>query len=133
MDFLFRLALLASVVTLSTVASLMLKRYFNKPDLPPRFDRGDVNVSGEGAMLVEFTSPYCIECQVALPVLEAAAQIHSAPLAVIDASQRPDLTQKYSIRSTPTILVVDRRGKVTRGWKVSPSEQDVVQALGAAG
>jgi thioredoxin-like negative regulator of GroEL len=81
-------------------------------------------------MLVEFTSPYCHECQIAYPLLQAASAAHNAPLAVIDAKDRPDLTAKYAIRTTPTILVVDRRGKVTSGWlETSPSADDLTRAL----
>lgn len=133
MDLLLRLAITLFVATFAVAGSLLLQRYFDKPGLPIRFDRRDVDASANGALLVEFTSPYCIECQTVLPILEAAAQTHQAPLAVIDAKKRPDLAQKYSIRSTPTILVVDRQGKVTTGWKTSPPEQDLVRALAAAG
>lgn len=133
MDLLLRLALTIAVASIAAIASLAMKRYFDKPDLPSRFDRADVDVADSGAMLVEFTSPFCFECQTALPVLEAAARSYSAQVAVIDARQRPDLTQKYSIRSTPTILVVNRQGRVTTGWKTSPSEPEVFRALAAAG
>lgn len=132
MDLLVRLTLAMSVAMLAAAGSLLMRRYFLSKELPNRFDRRDVDIHQKGAMLVEFTSPYCIECQVALPILQEAARTHGAPLAVIDARQRPDLAQKYAIRSTPTILVVDRQGTVMTGWKRSPSEQDLSRALASA-
>ncbi|HVL51991.1 MAG TPA: thioredoxin family protein [Actinomycetota bacterium] len=134
MDLMLRLAILLAVGGGATFVSFALRRYFQNAQLPQRFDRKDVNLSQPGTMLVEFTSPYCYECQVAYPLLQAASAAHDAPLAVIDARERPDLTSKYAIRTTPTILVVDRRGKVTSGWlDESPTEADLTQALLLAG
>jgi thiol-disulfide isomerase/thioredoxin len=128
-----RIVLLMSVLAVAGTGSFLLRRYISRAPIPSRFDRGDVDVSASGAMLVEFTSPYCHECQVAYPLLQAASEAHDAALAVIDAKQRPDLTTKYSIRTTPTILVVDGRGKVTTGWFASPSEDELRSALRLAG
>lgn len=130
MDLAFRLFILLSVGGAATFTSFALRRYFRSAELPAKFDRKDVDLAHNGPMLVEFTSPYCYECQVAFPLLQAASQAHDAPLAVIDAKDRPDLTAKYAIRTTPTILVVDGRGKVTTGWlNTSPSAEDLTEAL----
>ncbi|HEU4867902.1 MAG TPA: thioredoxin family protein [Actinomycetota bacterium] len=133
MELAIRLFILLSVGGAATFTSFALRRYFRSAELPARFDRKDVDLSHKGPMLVEFTSPFCYECQVAYPLLQAASAAHDAPLAVIDARDRPDLTSKYSIRTTPTILVVDKRGKVTTGWMdTSPSADDITEALALA-
>lgn len=133
MELAFRLFILLSVGGAATFTSFALRRYFSNAELPAKFDRSDVDFSHKGPMLVEFTSPYCYECQVAYPLLQAASAAHDAPLAVIDARDRPDLTAKYSIRTTPTILVVDRRGRVTTGWMdTSPSSDQITEALALA-
>lgn len=124
-----RALVLMAVLSLAGLGSISLRRYVSEAPMPTRFDRKDVDMAHRGTMLVEFTSPYCHECQVAYPLLQAASETHQAPLAVIDAKDRPDLTTKYAIRVTPTILVVDRRGKVTDGWFVSPSVEDLSSAL----
>ena len=130
MELAFRLFILLSVGGAATLTSFALRRYFRSAELPAKFDRRDVDLSHKGPMLVEFTSPYCYECQVAFPLLQAASEAHESPLAVIDAKDRPDLTAKYSIRTTPTILVVDGKGKVTTGWlDTSPSKEDLSRAL----
>jgi thioredoxin family protein len=128
-----RVVVLLAVLGLAGLGSFSLRRYAHKAPIPTRFDRNDVDMAHRGTMLVEFTSPLCHECQVAYPMLREASETHNAPLAVIDARRRPDLTSKYAIRTTPTILVVDRRGKVTKGWFVSPSVQDLTSALELAG
>jgi thiol-disulfide isomerase/thioredoxin len=128
-----RVALLIGVLAFAGLGSFALRRYVARAPIPSRFDRSDVDVYTSGTMLVEFTSPYCHECQVAYPVLQAASEAYDAPLALIDAKQRPDLTGKYSIRTTPTILVVDRRGRVTTGWFATPSEDELTSALILAG
>jgi thiol-disulfide isomerase/thioredoxin len=130
MDILLRLAILLVVSSAAAYSSFALRRYFGSGEIPSRFDRSDVDLSHSGPMLVEFTSPYCHECQVAYPRLQAASAAHDAPLAVINAKDRPDLAVKYAIRTTPTILVVNGKGKVTSGWlDMSPSTEDLTQAL----
>lgn len=124
-----RAVLLLAVFGIAALGSLAIRRYAARASMPSRFDRTDVGIGEAGAMLVEFTSPYCYECQIAYPVLQAASRAYDAPLAVIDAKERPDLALKYAIRTTPTILVVNPKGKVTTGWFNSPSEQDLTQAL----
>jgi thioredoxin-like negative regulator of GroEL len=133
MDLVLRLAILVVVSSAAAYSSFALRRWFRNAEIPARFDRRDVDLSHSGPMLVEFTSPYCHECQVAYPLLQAASAAHDAPLAVINAKDRPDLAVKYAIRTTPTILVVNGRGRVTSGWlDTSPSEQDLTQALALA-
>ncbi|HEX2054773.1 MAG TPA: thioredoxin family protein [Actinomycetota bacterium] len=134
MDLALRLGILLALSSAATLTSFALRRYFGKAELPQRFDRKDVALSSQGPMLVQFTSPFCYECQVGYPLLQAASAEHDAPLAVIDARDRPDLTQKYAIRTTPTILVVDGKGKVTSGWlDATPSHEDLTRALASAG
>jgi thiol-disulfide isomerase/thioredoxin len=133
MELALRLFVLLGVGGAATLTSFALRRYLRNAELPAKFDRRDVDLSHKGPMLVEFTSPFCYECQVAFPLLQAASEAHGSPLAVIDAKARPDLTAKYAIRTTPTILVVDGRGKVTTGWlDTSPTEEDLTQALALA-
>lgn len=130
MDIFIRLAILFMVGGGATWISFALKRYFAGGELPTRFDRADVELGSTVPLVVEFTSPFCYECQVAYPRLEAASKTHGAGFAVIDAKHRPDLTAKYAIRTTPTILVVDGKGKVTSGWlDTTPTDEELTRAL----
>ena len=129
MTLITRLQIVLAVAATAAIAARLLKGYLSRPDIPKLFDRTDVGVADAGTMLVEFTSPYCHECQVAFPLLKAASEQFGAPLAVIDAKQRPDLMAKYSIRTTPVILLVDGRGEVKQSWRSSPSAIELAQAF----
>lgn len=128
-DPLIRFLLASGVIALAAVAARVLKNYFNSPELPTRFDRRDASAGKRRALLVQFTTPWCIECKKVLPVLQEASRANGAELAVIDAKQSPAIVAKYRIRSTPTILVVDRKGVVTSAWNSSPSENELTEAL----
>lgn len=114
-DLAARIGVLILLGILTWLGAARLRRYFSSGRLPSRIDPLDIRVDGSGA-LIEFTSPYCHECRVALPDLAAASEAHGATFNVIDARRRPDLAHKYGIRTTPTVLVVDRRGSVRAGW-----------------
>lgn len=126
-----RLAVLAALATLVWVLVVSLRRYFDRAEAPARFDHADAG-TGRGPLLVEFTSPYCHECRVALPLLKAAALVHSTSLSVIDARERPDLASKYAIRRVPTILVVDSGGTIKGAWLGTPPESELEAALVSA-
>lgn len=126
-----RLVILAGVGLVVWVIAITLRRYFSAASVPLRFDRQDAGVRTQGAFVVEFTSPYCFDCEVALPVLQAASTSFGTPLAVIDAKERPELANKYDIRHTPTILVVDARDSVRRGWLGPPPIEELEATLRA--
>jgi thioredoxin-like negative regulator of GroEL len=127
-----RLLILGGVGAVTFVLIVALRRYFGNAQIPRRIDLSDIRADRAPAALVEFTSPYCYECQEALPLLKAASRIYEAPLAVIDAKQKPELASKYSIRHTPTILVVDSKGAVRGGWLGVPPEKELEAAIVSA-
>ncbi|MGH2772651.1 MAG: thioredoxin family protein [Actinomycetota bacterium] len=129
----FRFAVLSVLFLLVAVAGRALSRYFNAAEFPKRFDLGDAGIKAAGPAVVEFTAPWCLECKEALPTLEAASRQHDATLAVIDAKDNPGVAAKYKIRTTPTILVIDRRGIVTSAWNSTPAPGELASALQAAG
>lgn len=128
MDLVLRLAIAAAVILAAAGAAVLLKSYFSRALVPARFDLADAN-GAKGPLLVHFTSPYCYDCQVALPILEEASDEFGAPVAIIDAKTRPDLLAKYSVRSTPLILVVRPDGSISSWWDRSPSLVEVRAAL----
>ena len=130
MELLTRFLVLGGVGLAVWVAARSLRSYFDHAKVPNRFDPNDVGVdTSRKPLLVEFTSPFCYDCKLALPVLEQLATTHSASLAVIDAKERPDLAAKYGIRLTPTILVVDHRGGIRGGWLGNPPQHEVESVL----
>jgi thiol-disulfide isomerase/thioredoxin len=130
MGLLARFLVLAGIGVAVWVAARSLRSYFDHAKVPNRFDPNDAGVeASRKPLLVEFTSPFCYDCKLALPVLEQLATTHSASLAVIDAKERPDLAAKYGIRLTPTILVVDGRGGIRGGWLGNPPQHEVESVL----
>ena len=125
-----RFLVLAGVGLVVWIAARALRSYFEGARVPNRFDPTDAGVGdSRKPLLVEFTSPFCYDCKLALPVLEELAQTHKASFAVIDAKERPDLAAKYGIRLTPTILVVDHRGGIRGGWLGNPPQHEVESVL----
>jgi thiol-disulfide isomerase/thioredoxin len=132
MDLLGRILILLAVGVAAGLATRLATRYFKDASFPLTFDRQDLGYRSDQPAIVEFTTPYCYECKEALPLLKAASKVYDIPLAVIDAKERPDLASKYSVRSTPTILLVDNAGNVTDGWLKSPDESEFRAALESA-
>ncbi|MGH2811335.1 MAG: thioredoxin family protein [Actinomycetota bacterium] len=123
-----RFLVLAGVGVLVALIIVFARRYFRTAPIPSTFDDA-ANTAGNA--LIEFVTPYCYECKEALPMLEAASNAYQTPLEIIDARERPELAVKYSIRHTPTILVVDRRGSVRAGWLGIPPKEELDAALAA--
>lgn len=67
--------------------------------------------AGAARTWVVFTTPYCAACG---PVTERLrASDPSARVVTVDATREPDLAGAYSVRSAPTVLLADDRGRVT--------------------
>ena len=132
MDLQARILILSGVTLAAILVTRVVVSYFKGGSIPSTFDRGDIGFGWDTPAIVEFTSPYCYECKEVLPLLKAASKVYNMPLKVIDAKERPDLASKYAVRSTPTILVVDKSGKVTKGWVSSPDEAELSQAIETA-
>ncbi len=124
-----RLLILLVAAAPTAAAAGALRRYFFTARAVSRFDRQDVSPHTAQTLLVEFTSPYCIDCKEIMPVLEAAADACGAELRIIDVRERPDLFRKYRLRSTPTILAVDPSGRVKRSWTSRPRNEELLDAL----
>lgn len=134
MDAVIRALLVLLVVGGALGLAALMRRHQDQLPLPRRFDRADAGVEGVNALIVEFTTPYCYECKEVLPLLKAAAVVHGAEVAVIDARERADLAAKYRLSVTPTILLVDGKGSVKQGWTRSPEAEELEEALrGVAG
>ncbi len=67
--------------------------------------------AGAARTWVVFTTPYCATCG---PVTERLrASDPSARVVTVDATREPGLAVAYSVRSSPTVLLADHRGRVT--------------------
>jgi len=88
---------------------------------------------GERATLVQFSTAFCQPCRATRRVLADVAAIVPGVVHVeIDAESRLDLVRRFGVLSTPTVLVLDAAGRVTRRAAGQPRKADVIAALGEA-
>ncbi|MFG2111973.1 TlpA family protein disulfide reductase [Streptomyces sp. NPDC048718] len=88
---------------------------------------------GERATLVEFSTAFCQPCRATRRVLtEVAALVDGVAHIEIDAEERLDLVRALGVVRTPTVLVLDRAGRIVRRAFGQPRKADVIAALGQA-
>ena len=88
---------------------------------------------GERATLVQFSSAFCAPCRATRRVLgEVAGMVPGVTHVEIDAEKNLDLVRELDILKTPTVLVLDARGRVVRRAAGQPRKADVIAAIGEA-
>ncbi|MGK5499435.1 TlpA family protein disulfide reductase [Streptomyces sp. URMC 125] len=88
---------------------------------------------GERATLVQFSSAFCQPCRATRRILaEVAGLVGGVVHVEIDAEARLDLVRSLGILRTPTVLVLDARGRIVRRASGQPRKADVIAALGEA-
>lgn len=133
-------ALLAALVA-ATALGLWLRRSSHRLAATPGPSRDDVVLDsadlgqalGERATLVQFSTAFCQPCRATRQVLaEVSRQVPGVDHVEIDAESHLDLVRRLDVRRTPTVLVLDARGRVVRRASGQPRTADVIAALGAA-
>ncbi|MFD3571828.1 TlpA family protein disulfide reductase [Streptomyces sp. NPDC058667] len=88
---------------------------------------------GERATLVQFSTAFCQPCRATRRILaEVAVMVPGVGHVEVDAEERLDLVRELGIARTPTVLVLDRAGRVVRRAAGQPRKADVIAALGRA-
>ena len=86
-------------------------------------------------VIVYFTTPDCVPCRtVQRPALDKIKSLLGEKLQVIeiDASERPDLAQRWGVMSVPTTFLLDARGEaryVNNGVARAEKLMEQVQSL----
>ncbi|MFD9006708.1 thioredoxin family protein [Streptomyces sp. NPDC059582] len=96
-----------------------------------RLSSGELGVAlGERATLVQFSTALCAACPGTRRLLAGvAAQTPGVRHVEIDAEARLDLVRRVNLMRTPTVLVLDRAGRVVRRASGAPTRADVVSAV----
>jgi thiol-disulfide isomerase/thioredoxin len=96
-----------------------------------RLSSGELGVAlGERATLVQFSTALCAVCPGTRRLLAGvAAQTPGVRHVEIDAEARLDLVRRVDVMRTPTVLVLDRTGRVVRRASGAPTRADVVSAV----
>ena len=70
-----------------------------------------------------FSAPWCQPCKAFLPVVEAVCKEQRASLAVYDVHLDAEATQRYDIKSVPTLIVVAGEDVRLRTSSAIPRQQ----------
>nr|WP_246464338.1 thioredoxin family protein [Streptomonospora salina] len=88
---------------------------------------------GERATLVQFSTAFCQPCRATRSVLaDVSGMVDGVAHVEIDAESHLDLVRRLDVLRTPTVLVLDSAGRITRRAAGRPRKADVIAALGAA-
>ncbi|MFI6502008.1 thioredoxin family protein [Nonomuraea typhae] len=88
---------------------------------------------GERATLVQFSTAFCQPCRATRRILAEVAELVPGVAHVeIDAESRLDLVRRLDILRTPTVLILDKAGKIVKRASGQPRKPDVLAALGLA-
>jgi len=114
------LLIAAAVLAVTTVAGLVWRRragrlHATAASASPRLPAGLVPVSGAAVTLVQFSSATCAPCRQVRAVCEdVAGGLSDVRHVELDAEAHLDAVRELSIWRVPTLLVVDRDGRVAR-------------------
>lgn len=125
-----RLLILAAVIVCAALLSAAVKAATRRRKQIARIDESDLE--DDTARVVVFTSPYCHGCRQWLTALGE----DGVSATTIDIAKRPDAAARYSITSTPRIVVVGAEGAVLREFhhhEPRRSDLDQIQRLLASG
>ena len=87
-------------------------------------------VLGERATLVQFSSAFCAPCRTTRVLLaDVSRQVDGVVHVEIDAESHLDLVRRLDIMRTPTVLVLDSRGRVVKRATGAPRRADVLAVL----
>lgn len=127
------LVAVALTAAVAWVVSIKNGRFSDKKDVE-HLDFHDLGSAlGERATLVQFSSAFCAPCRATRVLLaDIASRTPGVVTIEIDAEERLELTRRLNILRTPTVLVLDAEGRVTRRASGLPRRDQVMAALGEA-
>ena len=75
-------------------------------------------------VLVDFYADWCAPCKYVAPLMDELAQTHEGKLLVVkvDTDLAPDLSQKFAIRSIPTLILFKEGEEVARSVGFEPEK-----------
>ncbi len=111
-ELLFRTALALVIILIGTAAYSLVNRYRLVRAKDKVFTL--FNTLPNKPVIVYFTTPSCVPCKtVQRPAIDKVSRMLGEDLKVveIDATQRPDLANRWGVMSVPTTFLLDARGQ----------------------
>lgn len=88
---------------------------------------------GGHATLVQFSTAFCAPCRATRSILaDVAGVVPGVAFIEVDAESNLDLVRRLKVTRTPTVLIVDGRGRVVNRAVGQPRKADVLAALAPA-
>jgi len=85
---------------------------------------------GERATLLQFSSAFCAPCRATKRILsDVAAAVPGVRHVEVDAESNLELVRRLNILKTPTTLVLDGQGRVTKRAAGQPRKEHILAAL----
>jgi thioredoxin 2 len=86
------------------------------------FDR--TVLGSQAPVMVDFYADWCAPCKYVAPLMDELAEAHKGALLVakLDTDQAPELSQRYSIRSIPTVVLFRGGEEVGRSVGFEPEK-----------
>lgn len=82
-------------------------------------------------VLIDFWAPWCAPCKDLMPMLETLAKEWKDKLSVIKVNidKHPGEMAAYQIKTIPSLVVIDREGKVVAEWRGTTTLVNLTQQL----
>jgi thioredoxin 2 len=86
------------------------------------FDR--TVLGSQAPVLVDFYADWCAPCKYVAPLIDELARTHEGSLLVVkvDTDQAPEVSQRYEIRSIPTLIVFKDGEETGRSMGFEPEK-----------
>ena len=96
-------------------------------DRPAKVSREDFDrtvLGSEAPVLVDFYADWCAPCKYVAPLMDELAKAHEGTLLVVkvDTDQAPDVSQRFGIRSIPTLILFRDGEEVGRSVGFEPEK-----------